>query len=238
MYVEGLVRRRRGLVVAPLDHPPQHVEPPLEDVAVDADGGDEELPDDGHAGAGDVPDDRGIVGDVAPAEQAQPLVLAAALDDRLGAAALLGVGGEEDHAHAVGVGRGKVDARGAAQEGVGDLHQDARAVTGLGIAPAGAAVAEVDERLEAATHDGVRALPCDAGDERHTARVVLESRVVEALGHRSGHLAVPGYAVVRRDGAGCCEGAGRAGDGGSRDAVRDRAGMWVVAAPVGTLDDT
>jgi hypothetical protein len=64
------------------------------------------------------------------------------------------------------------------------LDQDARAVAGVGLAAAGAAVLQIDEHLEAALNDGVRTLSLYIDDEADATRVVLESGVIQALGLR------------------------------------------------------
>ena len=71
-----------------------------------------------------------------------------------------------------------------AEEPIGRLNQDAGAVTGVGLAAARAAVLEVDEHLQPALDDGVRAHALDVDDEPDAARVVFEARVIQALGLR------------------------------------------------------
>src|SRR5262249_53463027 len=68
-----------------------------------------------------------------------------------------------------------------AEELVGHLQEDAGAVAGVGLAPAGAAVKEVDEDLQRLAHDGVRLSPLDVDDETDAAGVVLVARIVETL---------------------------------------------------------
>ena len=69
----------------------------------------------------------------------------------------------------------------AAQEPIGHLNQDARAVARVRLAATGAAMEQVDEHLQRLPHDRVRALPLDVHDEAHTAGVVLVAGVVKTL---------------------------------------------------------
>src|SRR6185369_16489577 len=88
---------------------------------------------------------------------------------------------------AVTAGRRQIDAEGIGdfpQKLVGRLNQKAGTVTGIGFAAAGASMLQVDEHLEPALDNRVRALPFDIDDEAHPARVVLEARIVQALGLR------------------------------------------------------
>ena len=70
------------------------------------------------------------------------------------------------------------------EKGVRNLDQNARAVAGLRIAAAGAAVRQVDQDLDALEDDVVRFAPFDVGDEADAAGVVLMLRIVEALRRR------------------------------------------------------
>ena len=67
---------------------------------------------------------------------------------------------------------------------MGDLDQDARAVAGVVLAAAGAAVVEVDQRGQAVADELVRLPPLEVDDEADAAAVVLVLGVVEALGVR------------------------------------------------------
>ncbi len=91
------------------------------------------------------------------------------------------LGRQEADADGVASGGRQLDTGGdAAEEGVWDLQQDARAVTGVRVRAGGAAMLEVAERLEALLDDGVRRLAPQLGDQRDAARVVFVVRVVEA----------------------------------------------------------
>ena len=101
---------------------------------------------------------------------------------------LLGlVAREEHHADRVCAGLGQFDAELAGllpHELVGQLDQDSSAVTGLGIAPAGAAVLEPDEHLDARADQLVRLLALDVRDEPDPTGVPLIGGIVEAVSCR------------------------------------------------------
>ena len=120
--------------------------------------------------------------DVAPAQHLEALGGGDLLDlgDRGGA--LVRLLGQEGRADGVRPGLGQLEVADLAQEGVGDLDQDAGAVTGLGVGTGGAAVVEVAQRLQALFHDVVVGDPAQLGDEGHPAGIVLEGRIVEPLG--------------------------------------------------------
>ena len=95
-----------------------------------------------------------------------------------------GVARQEHRAHAVlafGRQRHAEAARFLAEKLVGNLDQDAGAVAGVDLAPAGAAMQQVDENLQRLADDGVRAHAFDVDDEADAAGVVLEGRVIQAL---------------------------------------------------------
>ena len=75
-----------------------------------------------------------------------------------------------------------------AKERVRHLQQDAGAVTGVGLAAAGAAMLEIDQQLQPLLDDGVRAASFEVDDEADAARIALEAGVVKTL--RLGQLGV------------------------------------------------
>ena len=163
------------------------VELPLEGVAVElaAAGADEDLPDHRHRALGGVAERGGVDGQVAPAQEHLALVGDGALD----LAHAGGAGGrvlrQEHHADAVGAGLGELHALPGhllAEEGVGNLHQDAGAVAVQRVRPRRAPVGEVVEDGEPVRHDVVGLLPLDVRDEAHAAGVALVAGVIEALG--------------------------------------------------------
>jgi hypothetical protein len=69
--------------------------------------------------------------------------------------------------------------RASQRETVRELHQDAGAVSGLGVGVDGAAVGEVGHRHEGHLHDVAAGGGAGAGDEAHAAAILLEAGVVE-----------------------------------------------------------
>ena len=67
---------------------------------------------------------------------------------------------------------------------MGDLDQDARAVAGVVLAAAGAAVVQVEQRRQAVADQLMRFPPLQVDDEAHAAAIVFVARVVETLGWR------------------------------------------------------
>jgi hypothetical protein len=88
---------------------------------------------------------------------------------------------EETEPDAVASGGGELERDRRAQERVGELQEDAGAVSGVGIRARGPAVLEVLERAQRAVDRLVRPMAVETGDERDAACVVLVRRVVEAL---------------------------------------------------------
>jgi hypothetical protein len=91
-------------VAAPLDDPAEDVEAALQGIAVQAEGAHEELADHRHPGQCRRPEARGLHGDVPPAEQAKPLVVAGGGNQRLAIRPGGGILGEEGHPYPVGPG--------------------------------------------------------------------------------------------------------------------------------------
>jgi hypothetical protein len=94
---------------------------------------------------------------------------------------------QKDVAHAVLTGRRQADAesvRDFPKEPIGRLNQNASAVAGVGLTAARAAMLQVDEHLEPALDDSMRTLSFDVDNEADAARVMLEARVIQALGLR------------------------------------------------------
>jgi len=71
--------------------------------------------------------------------------------------------------------------RPAAEQGVGNLDEDARTVAQQRIGADRSAVIEVFEDLQRLGDDRMAFLPTDMGDEAHSAGIVLISRIVQAL---------------------------------------------------------
>jgi hypothetical protein len=64
---------------------------------------------------------------------------------------------------------------------VGYLHQNARAVAGVRLGTARAAVLEVAQNLKCLLDDGMRIFALDIDHKTHTARLMLESRIIKPL---------------------------------------------------------
>src|SRR5262249_52049805 len=79
-------------------------------------------------------------------------------------------------------------------EGIRDLDQNARAVTGERIGADRAAMLEVHQDLQALADDVVRLDAFAVDNEAHPASVVLAGRIVETLSLRHRHYAVPNSA--------------------------------------------
>ncbi len=126
-------------------------------------------------------------GDLAPPEDREPLLGGDLLDLGPGLGHRLVVAGQEGRADGVRAGGRELEPGlhcDGAQEGVGDLHQDAGAVTGVGLGARRTPVLEVAQRGQGLRHDVVAGLPGQGGHEGDAARVVLVPRVVEPLGRR------------------------------------------------------
>ncbi len=132
---------------------------------------------------------------VAPAQDPLALDAHVALDHVLELGPDRRVVREEAHADPVLAGRRQLDAGDGAQERVGELDEDARAVARADVGALGPAVLEVVQRLERAADDLVGLLVVQARHHGDAAGVVLEPGVVEALclGRRGvvRHLEVP-----------------------------------------------
>jgi len=141
---------------------------------------------------------------VAPAEQRLALVADRALDRRLASAAALHVARQEDHADAILADRRQIDTLTRhllAQEGIGNLDQDAGTVAEQRIVAGGAAMLEILEDLQPLRNDRMALLILDVGDEADAAGVMLVGGVVETLAAGLFHLAVPGSTAVKKTGA-------------------------------------
>ncbi len=123
--------------------------------------------------------------DVAPAEDGEVLVGGDGLDlrDRGGVGGVLV--GEEGDADRVRAGGGELEGDLGAQERVGDLGQDARAVTGVRLGTGRTAVLQVAQDGERLLDDLVVGDARQRRDEADATGVVLVPRVVQALSSRS-----------------------------------------------------
>ena len=234
----GDVRKLAAIADRVLEQAADHVELALEGVLVEAVGGaHEDLVQRGHALARHPTDGRRIAGDGAPAQQALSLPCRDLVEELDLLAALGLVLREEEHARCEGSGGRQLDvalARGLAEEAIGQLDQDARAVAGLRVAAAGATMLEALEDLDSLADQVVGSLAPDVRHEADTTGVVLLGRVVEALGcdsaepvgalaaHRAALLALIGRPSWRASRYGGGAARRRRGSSASVNAMRER----------------
>ena len=113
---------------------------------------------------------------VAPTENGQAQLLRGLFDNAFAEHALLRIDGQKDHAHAIFARCGQREAQLGAfalEKSVRNLDQDAGAVARLRIAPASAAMGQIDQDLDALEDDVVRFVALDVGDESDATPVVL-----------------------------------------------------------------
>jgi hypothetical protein len=91
---------------------------------------------------------------------------------------------DEHQAHRVPALSGQFEARGGAQERVGDLQEYARAVARVRLGARGAAVLEVAQRGERLLHDPVAGLAGEGGYEGDPASVLLGPGIIKTLSLR------------------------------------------------------
>ncbi len=144
--------------------------------------GEEELPEDGLGAPRGVADHRVVDGDVAPAEHLEPLLGGELLDLRRHRPGLARIARQEGDAGGVGAGIGQVEVHDLPVEAVRHLDQDAGPVAGVLLGTEGAPVLELAEGADPECDDVVAALAPEVTDEVDAAGVVLEPRVIEALG--------------------------------------------------------
>ncbi len=185
---DGARRERRRVEVRArreLDDAADHVELALERVLVALEAGaglDEQLLDVRARAVGGLADVRLVDRHVAPAEDVLALDADVELEQLLELRAAASRPAAGSHADAVAAGRGQLEVHDAAEERVGQLGEDARAVAGADVGALGAAVLEVVERRERVHDDLVRRLVVQPGDHRDAAGVVLVAGVVQAFG--------------------------------------------------------
>ena len=126
-----------------------------------------------HAVQRGLAEGRGVGGQLAPAEDREAFLGGDLLDAPAGLGDLLVVAGDEGGADGVGVLARQLEVDDLAEEAVGDLHQDAGAVTGVRLGARRAAVLEVAQGGERLLDDVVAGHARHRGHERDAARVVL-----------------------------------------------------------------
>ena len=121
----------------------------------------------------------GVGGQLAPPQHPQALLGRKRVD--LGHHRVAPLRGQERQARGVGALRGQLEPDDGTEERVGDLEEDARAVAGVDLGSAGAAVLQPQQRRERPPDDGVVAATLEVGHHRDATGVVLELRDVEVL---------------------------------------------------------
>ena len=144
----------------------------------------EQLAERGFGRLGRGTDHRVIDGKVAPAEDLEALFDRQRLHLRCHHVGLVGLPGQEGDTGGVATGIRQLERDDRTVEGVRNLQQQARTVPGVLLRPEGAAVLHVAEGADSQRDDLVAGLTAQVADEVDTAGVMLESRVVQALGHR------------------------------------------------------
>jgi hypothetical protein len=124
----------------------------------------------------------GVMRDIPPAESGQALLGGELLHHHRGVAGRLIVSGQEHHPGRIAAGGGKLEAAYCAEERIGDLGQDAGAVTRVRVAALGAAVLQVAEHGQGLGYRVVTGLPRQVGDEADSTCIVLKTDVVEPPG--------------------------------------------------------
>jgi hypothetical protein len=77
--------------------------------------------------------------------------------------------------------RGELEIHTGAEEGIGDLYQDAGTVAGLGIGTDGTSMRQALQNLETLLDDPMALLVLDVADEANAAGVALVGGIVQAL---------------------------------------------------------
>ncbi len=134
-----------------------------------------------HRAARHRAEDVGVDRHLAPAEDREALLDRDGLDAQLRRRGGLVVERQERHARRVRAQLGQLDAADGAQELVGDLHEDARTVAGVGLSADGSAVIEVAQRGQTLGDDVVARHAGQRRDERDATGVVLVARVIQTL---------------------------------------------------------
>ena len=162
---------------ARLGRPAGYVEAALErvGVALEVVGGDRELADRGHALARQLAQRLGLDRHVAPPEHAQAARRAGVLQLALEHPPARRLGGQEAHRDPVLARRGQRPGPGLAQQRVGELEHQARAVAGGVVGALGAAVVHAHQAGERAADAVVGRPPGKMGDEPDSAHLAQGS---------------------------------------------------------------
>jgi hypothetical protein len=101
--------------------------------------------------------------------------------DRHHLCAILRAFGQENVTDAIAAGRRQPEVKRCAEELVGYLHQDAGAITSLGVCAYRTTMVQSLEYFEALLHDFVAFTVFDIGDKANPARIALIGWIVEPL---------------------------------------------------------
>jgi hypothetical protein len=121
---------------------------------------------------------------VTPAEYLLPFLHNDSLEKAFDRGSGCRITGQEDEPRAVAAFGGQADTKAhrlVAQEAIRHLHEDARAVTGIDLAAAGAAMQQIDQQLQRLLHDRMRPLPLYVHDEADATGVALVLREIQPL---------------------------------------------------------
>ena len=133
-----------------------------------------------HRGASGRPERTWIGRNLSPRDHVEAFGLHDPADLVSRARRRVSVGREEGHADGVLTSRGEVVADNSSEESVGNLNEDARPVSGVGLGSCGPSMLKVRERSKTREHQFMASSSLDIRDEGHPARVVLKPWVVQA----------------------------------------------------------
>ena len=161
----------------------QAVRPPVELGPPFAGRGSEELHEVRHDRPGGRPAPGRIVRDIPPAQDGQALLARDPLDHGHDLA-WVAPGGQERHPGGIPARLRQGELALRTEEDVRNLGNDAGAVAGLRVAALGAPVVQVPQHSERFGNDVVVTAAGQVGDEPDSARIVLETAVVQSLSAR------------------------------------------------------
>ncbi len=144
-------------------------------------------------------DDGGIDRHLPPAEQRLPLLTDDLFEGGFAALPLVGVVRQENKGGGVSAGGRQANAvtpRLAAEEGVGKLKKNTGAVSGVLIAPTGAAVLKIAEQEKSVFDESVALAPVNVRKASHPARVMFVCGIIQAVRSYTCGVLPP---VVRRE---------------------------------------
>ena len=139
------------------------------DAAATVSGSDHEVLEARHRRAGGRAEGGRIGRNLAPGDHMQPLGLHDPADLGAGPVGQSRIVGKEGHTDGVLPRRRQLVADDTAQQTIGDLDQDSRSVTGVGLSSSGPAVLEVRQRPQAGQHEIMARAALDVGHEGHAA---------------------------------------------------------------------